>query len=304
MDPTEALQLLQDEKIHVLLTLFTNINTPDYRNNVNDIDLQRLYSPVKVRSNLVVVDQTANFSNVLGYSISQSDLHSQSLTRLAALHRAAVRDVKLFLQKRGGRAVPVGAMVGSQQFRGQALEYMTAGSPSERVDFMALEVYDWVGPSNFQMSGYRNMVQYFSQHPVPMLFGEYGTAYSGRPRLLDEVACLFSPDMTGVFSGGFLQTYGFTDRKRDPDEEEDDDEGGYDVVKVEEDGSRREKKSFEAYRRGLEDVAKKVPEEIVGRHDKKDYEGWRGQFGNAPRFWWAGPGDVPPFPLEWSQVLG
>lgn len=151
-------------------------------------------------------------------------MHSSPATRLAALHRAAVRDTKLFLQKRGGRQPPVGATVDGQQFRAPALQYMAAGEPSERVDFMAFEVYDWAGPSNFQMSGYRNLVEVLGRCPVPMFFGSYGTAMPARRRVLDEVACLYSRDMTGVFSGGFLETYGFLDRGGEIEVDEDGEE--------------------------------------------------------------------------------
>lgn len=235
-------------------------------------------------------------------------MHSRPASRLAALHRAAVRDTKLFLQKRGGRQVPVGATVDGQQFRAPALQFMSAGEPSERVDFMAFEVYDWAGPSGFQMSGYSSMVEFFGQSPVPMFFGSYGTTMPGRPRVMNEVACLYSPDMTGVFSGGFLETYGFLDRGGEIEVDEgsgEEVEGGYDLVRIGEDGERREKKGFETFRRRLKDVEDKGEEEVLGSHEKKGFENWRGHFANGDeaRVWAARAEDVPEFPLEWSAVL-
>jgi hypothetical protein len=288
------------------------------------------------------VHQTSHFPNILGYSISQSLIWDRPTTKLAALHRAAVRDVKLLLHKTNARQIPVGAnMSENQQFRREALQFMAAGEPEERVDFMSWGVYDWAGPSNFQMSGYKGICEAFEPWPVPMFFAEYGTAFSGRKRVLDEVGCLFSRDMTGVFSGGFLHTFGHMQVKReaervaetslqiindgdkdddkDTDEESDEEnssddddsddsdldseEGGYELVSVEADGSRKPKRAFARYQQRLADVDSKPSAEIVGDHEMKDYESWRGQFDAAPRFWEGDVRDVPLFPLEWDQVV-
>ena len=312
--PERALQLLHDAGIYVLLELFTNIDRKNLSNRTpaNEIDLESLYSPVKIRKNFATVQQTAHFSNLLGYTISQSIIWDSSSTKLVALHRAAVRDTKFFLRKLGvSRHIPVGASMSSnQQFRLPALQYMTAGSLEERVDFMSFGVYDWIGPSSFQISGWKNLVEAFERFPVPIFWGEYGTAYPGRKRLLDEVDCLYSPDMTGVVSGGFLQTFGGTDRPApvgrddDSDEDDDDDEGGYDLVRFESDGARTPKPNFAVYQQKLAAMYGKPSSEVVGHHEMKDYENWRGQFEPNPRFWTAEPEDVPDFPLDWDQVLG
>ena len=317
--PERALQLLQDEGIYVLLKLFTNIHLEgSHRVQAVDIDLSRLYSPSKVRKNLAIVSQTAHFSNVLGYSISQSGIHSSACTKLAALHRAAVRDTKLFLRKSGARQLPVGANLSStQQFRHGALQYMAAGSPEERVDFMSFAVYDWVGPSSFTISGYKNLCEAFAPWPVPMFWAEYGTAYNDRARVMDEVECVFSPDMTGVVSGGFLYTFGHTDARRaetkssghanDKDDESegdlDEDDSGYDLVRIKEDGTRQPKRDFVRYQQKLADVASKPMEEVVGEHGMKDYESWRGNYEPRQRWWEADAADVPLFPPEWEHVV-
>ena len=324
--PERALQLLQDEGIYVLLELFTNIQLRDsHRLQAADIDLERLYSSSKVRKNLAVVGQTAHFPNVLGYSVSQSEIHSSASTKLAALHRAAVRDTKLFLRKSGARQVPVGANLSStQQFRHGGLKYMAAGSPEERVDFMSFAVWDWIGPSSFMISGYKNLCEALAPWPVPMFWSEYGTAYSGRARVLDEVECVFSPDMTGTFSGGFLHTFGHTEAKRkvnkspkqdgnkqagsdegsdDDDSDLDDNGGGYDLVRIDENGTRQPKRDFKLYQQKLVGIAGKPVEEVVGKHEMKDLEGWRGNFEPRQRFWEADAEDVPVFPLDWAHVV-
>ena len=304
--PDQALQLLYEAGIHVLLQLFTNISLKGNPSPA-EIDLQTLYSPSKVRKNLVLVSQTAKHPNVLGYSISQ-DVHTPASTKLAALNRAAVRDTKLFLQKSESRPIPVGAgPSANQMYRRQTMRFMAAGEPAERVDFYAFDVYDWCDPSSFQVSGYKGLVEAMSDVPVPMLFGEYGT-HMGKPRGLGEVECLLSPQMTGVFSGGFLHTYGHVEGVYSrPEDGEDGDEDGfvgrYDLVRIRYDGARMPKRDFDTYQERLADIAAKPEEEICGLHEKKDYESWRGAFGGVDRMWLGDPQDVPVFPLEWSAVL-
>lgn len=324
--PENALRLLQDEGIYVLLELFTNIQLQgSHRIQAADIDLSRLYSPSKIRKNLAIVSQTARFPNILGYSISQSSIHGRASTKLAALHRAAVRDTKLLLRKTGARQIPVGANMSSdQQFRVGSLRYMTAGSPEERVDFMSFAVYDWVSPSSFTISGYKNLCEAFEPWPVPMFWAEYGAAYHGRARTMDEVECVFSPNMMGVVSGGFLHTFGHTEARRaemksagrggdedddsenesgDDDSDLDEDDSGYDLVRIEEDGTRQPKRDFARYQQKLAGVGKKPVEEVLGQHQMKDFESWRGNFEPRQRWWEADAADVPSFPLEWDQVV-
>jgi len=194
------------------------------------------------------------------------------------------------------------------------MRFMAAGEPAERVDFFSFGVYDWAAPSNFQISGYESLVRWLGSEPVPMFFGEYGSSMD-KPRDLGEVECLFSPAMTGVFSGGFLHTYGHVEVDEgsggggegggDEDEDEDDDEdgSGYDLVRIQKDGTRKPKRDYVTYQQRLAEIAAKPKEEICGPHEKKDYDSWRGTFDGVDRTWMADPQDVPAFPLEWSAML-
>ena len=213
-------------------------------------------------------------------------------------------------------------MSSSQMFRRGALRYMAAGDPEERVDFMSYGARDWIGPSSFSISGYKNLCEAFEPWPLPMFLAEYGTAYSGRARVLDEVECVFSPDMTGVFSGGFLHTFGHTEARRaekkippnrsdsddasDDDDESnsDEDEGGYDLVRIGEDGTRQPKRDFAKYQQKLAAINDRPSEEVIGQHEIKDFESWRGAFEPRQRFWEANAADVSSFPLDWDNVVG
>jgi hypothetical protein len=132
---------------------------------------------------------------------------------------------------------------------------------------------------------------------------------------MDEVECVFSPDMTGVFSGGFLHTFGHTEARRaetkpsghnsddDDDSDLDEDDSGYDLVRIEEDGTRQPKRDFVRYQQKLAVVDDKPSGDVVGQHGMKDYESWRGNFEPRQRWWEADAADVPSFPLEWEHVV-
>lgn len=347
-DPRPALELLRGEGIHVLLTLLTDLRSlrgragTDFDDVSEPVDLQKIYSTHLVRKTLAIVDRTADCENVLGYSLDFEVMCTKGTTRIASLHRAAVRDVKRYLALRGGRQVPVGAAFPpSIQFWGRGLEYMAAGETTERIDFLGFACYSWVSKSDFKISGYQNLVESFGKYPVPMFFSEYGARLVFKARDFAEVECLYSSDMTGVFSGGFVETYSCsrfkpksgsdeakdTSRERadqldvsdddegsdvsddfvddDSDEDEEmDDVGGYDVMRVEEDGIRKPKQDFSKYKAKLEAVAHRSNEEVFGRHEQKDYENWRCALVGPPEdMWLADPAAIPLFPLQWDEVM-
>ncbi|EGP92185.1 uncharacterized protein MYCGRDRAFT_107396 [Zymoseptoria tritici IPO323] len=243
--PRQAMQLLQNEGIYVLLKLDTDLVRGDSGQlKAAKINIARMYSPDEVRKNLAIVRQTARFSIVRGYKISQSKIWTDATTKLAALHRAAVRDTKLFLKKLGLRPIPVGSSMSSDQmYRLNVIRYMTAGSPEERVDFISFGVYDWVGPSSFQMSGYKHLIKAFEAFPVPMFWGD-------------------DPESNDVSDDG----------------DDNMDAPCYDLVQITDRGERAPKKDFERFQQNLAVINAMPQEDIVGSHEVKDYDSWRGSF--------------------------
>lgn len=227
-DPTQALKLLRDAGIHVLITLLADLRflrgrTGTAFDNPSDpIDIQELYSTDRVLKMLAIIDQTADFENVLGYSLDFSVLGKSGTTRIASLHRAAIRDAKHFLTLRGGRQIPIGASVPDiMPIRRPGLVFLAAGKPAERIDFFSFDCYQWVNKSSFQISGYKHLVEAYGEFPLPMFFSEYGANMGFKAREFNEVECLFSPDMTGVFSGGFVQTYNCSRMQHKPEPQDD-----------------------------------------------------------------------------------
>lgn len=59
----------------------------------------------------------------------------------------------------------------------------------------------WAGPSNYQISGYSQLVARLQSAALPIIMSEYGVNIQ-RPRKFEETSALYSPAMSQVFSGG------------------------------------------------------------------------------------------------------
>jgi 1,3-beta-glucanosyltransferase GAS3 len=81
----------------------------------------------------------------------------------------------------------------------------TADSRSE---FFGLNSYSWCGASaTYQSAGYDTLVAMFASTSIPVFFSEYGcNEPKGVPRVFNEVAALYGPNMTGL-NGGLVYEY-------------------------------------------------------------------------------------------------
>jgi hypothetical protein len=98
---------------------------------------------------------------------------------------------------------------------------------SERVEFFALNAYEWCGKSTFRDSGYVNLQNQAEGYPVPIFFSEVG-CNTVRPRDFDDLNAILGADMNGTWSGAMvyewiqelndygLITYGKPSGKVDP----------------------------------------------------------------------------------------
>ncbi|KAI6942587.1 hypothetical protein KC355_g15436, partial [Hortaea werneckii] len=261
---TAALQLLEQNGIYVLVNIFSSIKPPPdpiVRGRVQfdaTSDPKPYYTLPSILETFRLLDELAEHPNVLGFAVDAEVIVSPSLTPLATVFRACIRDSKELLARREKRAVPVGVATSqNQSFQHSVVQYFSAGgsgssssSSSEattpqtletsdvpgRADFIAYDNWAWAGKSDFQMSGWKNeMEMYEKLTRTPMLFNAYGTNVS-QPRVWDEVLCLYSPDMTGVFSGGFAYTFfEYGGRK-------------YGLVKIDADGRRKTRNEFNSLR--------------------------------------------------------
>lgn len=326
---TKALKLLEENGIYVIITILEleNIGPGGKRTrgifeHEFDADFEPgfFYTPFLATRMLRVIAQTAGYSNVLAYQVEAEKVVTPKCSRLAEVARAAVRDAKRFLatataragtdsqQRQEGdeegtgfrRGIPVGVTTcgDMKMVNHSQMEYFNAGDPAERPDFYALTEHSWAGAqSSFRISGWQALLENrLSRFPVPMLFSTYGAAMYA-PRTFEETLCLYSPDCTGVLSGGGIYQFA-VDRERDW-------ESKYGLVEVRgQDGKRVPRHSFWWLRRRLKEVEQRRPEEVATA-DVKDFESWRGTFdATAARGqnWLARLDALPAFPRSWDEV--
>ncbi|KAK4542268.1 hypothetical protein LTR36_006921 [Oleoguttula mirabilis] len=295
-DHAKALRLLEKEGIYVVVTICDTIEAPHLRSTTlpgynNDFDTTPHYSRHMIRKTLALVDQLAAHPNILGFTVSGDSVNTPSVTKIAEV--ACIRDIKHFLHLRRGRRVPVGVSAPDRlTLRLAHLQYFAAGEPSERADYFAPACWSWAGQSSFQVSGWKHMVEAFGRaSPIPMFLNGYGTNLV-KPRGWSEVLCLHSPDMTGVFSGGF--TYTFFDYAKT----------GYGVLALGEDGQRVKQQDFYSLEKTFRAVNVRLPEEVATA-EGRDYEVWKGQFPPQQHnhTTWSATSELPPFPGDWTEVL-
>ncbi|KAI6818279.1 hypothetical protein KC340_g3317 [Hortaea werneckii] len=315
---TAALQLLEQNGIYVLINIFSSISPPPDPMVHGGVqfdatsDPKPYYTLTSVLETFPLLDELAEHPNVLGFAVDAEVVTSPVLTPLATVFRACIRDSKKFLARRGKRAVPVGVATSqNQSFQRTMVQYFSAGgsgssSSSEasthealeapiipgRADFIAYDNWAWAGKSDFQMSGWKNEVEMYEKLTrTPMLFNAYGTNVSGT-RVWNEVLCLYSPEMTGVFSGGFAYTF-FEYGKRK-----------YGLVEVDADGGRKTRQEFNSLRNKFRRLNVRFEDEVAVAK-RKDHDSWVGDFPELEqgRNGWRAGKDLPKFPGSWEDVV-
>ncbi|KAI7249521.1 hypothetical protein KC343_g3958 [Hortaea werneckii] len=303
-----ALQLLEQNGIYVLVNIFSSIRPPPdpivhgrVQFDANS-DPKPYYTLTSVLETFPLLNELAEHPNVLGFAVDAEVIVSPGLTPLATVFRACIRDSKDFLARRGKRAVPVGVATSQNQgLQRQIVQYFSAGgsgSSSEapsvpgRADFIAYDNWAWAGKSDFQMSGWKNEVEMYEKLTrTPMLLNAYGTNIS-QPRVWEEVLCLYSPDMTGVFSGGFAYTcFEYGKRK-------------YGLVEIDADGRRKPRQEFNSFRNKFRKVNVRFEDEVAVA-ERKDHNSWVGDFPELEqgRNGWRAGKDLPEFPGSWEDVV-
>ncbi|EME43296.1 glycoside hydrolase family 72 protein [Dothistroma septosporum NZE10] len=203
--------------------------------------------------------------------------------------RAHVRDIKSYSRLRGGRQVLVGVSLHPNAIGLSAVQYFSAGPSSDesRADLIAVGNYSWSKHSSFQISGWKDQVKVLQQYPVPMFLGEYGTVVDYR--LWEEVDCLYSRDITSVFSGGCPCTCYEHGNK-------------HGIVKEDGQGWLYRKPDSNLLRRGFQTVNSRVPEELFDAR-VKIYESWTGDYPERDEHRWFATSASPDCPLDLAKLL-
>ena len=154
-----------------------------------------------------VVDAMAKYPNTLGFFAGNEVSNNASNTDASAFVKAAVRDTKSYIKQKGYRTIGVGyATNDDADIRENLANYFDCGDRSDAIDFWGYNIYSWCGDSSYHDSGYDVRTEEFASYDVPVFFAEYG-CNQVQPRTFTEVAALYGPDMSPVWSGGIVYMY-------------------------------------------------------------------------------------------------
>jgi len=198
-----CMKLLADAGIYLAL----DVNSPMYSlNRLNEESIQISYNAAYLQSIFATIDVFAKYDNTLLFFSANEVINDNATSFAAPYIKAVTRDMRSYLSARGYRKVPVGysaADVSENRF--QMAQYMNCGDDAIRSDFFAFNDYSWCDPSTFTTSGWDQKVAQFKDYSIPLFLSEFGC--NTNTRQFNEVASLYSTDMTAVYSGGLVYEY-------------------------------------------------------------------------------------------------
>ncbi|KAH8599189.1 glycoside hydrolase family 72 protein [Bisporella sp. PMI_857] len=220
----KCMQLLADAGIYLVL----DVNTPKYSLRRDKPLIS--YNSKYLQNIFATIDSFSGYTNTLAYFSGNEVINDDTTTPAAPYVKAVTRDMRSYLAARGHRQIPVGysaADVNSNRL--EMAQYMNCGTDDERSDFFAFNDYSWCDPSSFTTSGWDQKVKNFTNYGLPLFLSEFGCITNTRE--WNEIASLYSTDMTAVYSGGLVYEYSEEDNK-------------YGLVVIGSDGKITEKDDF------------------------------------------------------------
>ncbi|KAI8368796.1 Glucanosyltransferase-domain-containing protein [Choanephora cucurbitarum] len=185
-----------DAGIYLLLDIATphysiNRKTPNY-----DVRLFDAYKST--------VDAFSKYNNLFGFIAGNEVTNDKTTTLASAYVKAALRDIKAYLKATKKRAIPVGYASNDDEFiRDDIKDYFNCGEEDAQADFFGVNLYEWCGASTFEKSGFKDRTKEFENYSKPVFLSEYGCNLV-TPRLFGEVASIYGPEMTDIWSGGVV----------------------------------------------------------------------------------------------------
>lgn len=119
---------------------------------------------------------------------------------------SAAVDLKNYIVAKGYRKIPIGySATDTGALRPMLQNYLVCRqNPIERLDFYALNSYEWCGSSpTFETSGYVALQADADNYPVPIFFSEDG-CITVPPRSFTDQNAIFGPNMSETWSGAII----------------------------------------------------------------------------------------------------
>ncbi|CAO3668016.1 unnamed protein product [Rhizopus stolonifer] len=239
VDPTlnhdACMKSFADVGIYLILDIATpkfsvNRKTPEYT--------IYLYNAYKT-----TVDAFINYDNVFAFIAGNEVTNDKTSTLAAAYVKASLRDIKQYVRSMK-KNIPVGYASNDDEFiRDDIKSYFNCGDEESQADFFGVNLYEWCGSSSFELSGYRERTKEFEEYSKPVFLSEYGCNLVV-PRPFTEVASLYGPDMTNVWSGGIV--YEWTQENNQ-----------YGLVTIDDQGNAQELQDYKNLKEQLERVQPK-----------------------------------------------
>ncbi|KAK2739240.1 hypothetical protein FQN55_009520 [Onygenales sp. PD_40] len=152
-----------------------------------------------------ILDEFQKFDNTAGVFVGNEVITKKTVSAAAPYILAAARDMKAYRDSKGYRKIPIGYSAADiAELRPMLQNYLVCRpEESERLDFFALNAYEWCGKSSFKESGYANLQKQAEGYPVPIFFSETG-CNTVRPRDFMDLTAILGPEMRDTWSGAMV----------------------------------------------------------------------------------------------------
>jgi len=169
-------------------------------------DTDSSWTQNKSDSYRAVMDNFQQYDNTAGFFVGNEVLNTVDDSAAAPFLLSAVVDLKEYRNAKGYRKIPIGySATDTAVLRPMLQDYVVCRpNQTERLDFYALNSYEWCGNSaTYQTSGYIQLQAAFEDYPVPVFFSEDG-CNTVPPRTFDDQAAIFGSEMVGTWSGAII----------------------------------------------------------------------------------------------------
>ncbi|KAK0740531.1 glycoside hydrolase family 72 protein [Schizothecium vesticola] len=227
--------------------MLIDVNSPLVAESLTSFEPWTSYYAAYLNRTFAIVEAFKNYPNTLAFFSGNEVMNNEeTAATVPPYSRAVTRDIKEYISKHSSRPIPVGYSAADvRDILFDSFQYFQCAEDGDKndmshADLFALNSYSWCGTSSFKESSYNDLVSGFTGSSVPIFYSEYG-CNTPSPRIFQEVATIYGPQMTDVFSGGIVYEYTQEDNK-------------YGLVKLDKDGSVTLLQDFVAFKDQLAKV--------------------------------------------------